>query len=129
MVDSKIDKSISRVANNLKDIGTKSTHQIVRENIPLTKVWDFIDEKEGLILSDFYPQQFYAPAKIKLHHYPTQPITRSFDSCDEKSLINTYTFFIIKDLNNSCILKIQSKLTKLGDHSGFSIFKRKPLPF
>ncbi len=132
LVDSKLDKSLTRVKNNLVDLSNLSSKEIISKRIPRSRVWDLVQkgEKEKLVhvFSDRFPQQFYAPQFVRLHHYPTQPQVRFFDQCSNPSGLEKFQYYILSESGskNPCYEMIYNSSELIGTVQEFKVFKRKP---
>jgi len=111
LVDSKVDKSIGRV---IDDLTSNETHkQKIERKIPLTKFWDKLDihNSRFYILSDNLSQQYYAPINMRVIQYQHHPELNFLFKCKEHDLekLSKYHYAVIMhDLNNPCYNMIKN---------------------
>ncbi|MDD0852550.1 hypothetical protein HBN50_05540 [Halobacteriovorax sp. GB3] len=127
LADSKIDKSLKRVRNSLFKKYT-TNKEMIRDKIPLTRIWDSIKENNSLILSDQFSQYHYAPDGTKIHFPQCNNKTEFLFSCKSENDIlrlKDYDYFILaRSYKNDCYNYIQDNATLIETINQYRIYKK-----
>lgn len=129
LADSKIDKSISRYKRFSWYFEHGSEKEIVMRHLKNVRIWKHITNitgKKTWILSDHYPQLYYADEGLRLDHTSMTPEGLFFNRCLEPKNIQKYKYFIfLNDHNKNPCFKIIFEQTKMvAEEQGFKIYKR-----
>ena len=129
LADSKIDKTISRYKRFSWYFEEGTQKERVMRHLEKTRVWKYITNptgKKAWILSDQFPQLYYADKGLRLEHTKTTPSGVFFDKCLDVSKIEQFQYFIFLNdyKGNPCYDKILETSTHLGKIEGFNIYKR-----
>jgi len=126
LADSKLDKSIMR----MKRLSWYAEDRPVYNHLEKTRIWKYIKNptgKRSYILSDHFPQLYYADKGLILEHIYTTPRAVFFNDCLNPNDINFFSYFIFlrKYPNNPCYQKIIESSLFLGHVQGFDLYQRK----
>lgn len=122
LIDSKIDKSISRVKNMISTYSKFSEKEIINKRIPYTKLWETLPKSNDdvFIYSDYLSQSYYAPLNYhnhQVHHVPDSYFILKCDGPNDLKNLKKYSYALItRNIQNRCYEKIkQGKLIKTVD--------------
>ncbi|EQC43427.1 glycosyltransferase 87 family protein [Bacteriovorax sp. Seq25_V] len=124
LVDSKIDKTLKRDKENIKNIITNNYHKYRQDKIPLSKFWDYIPENSK-ILSDEFSQQFYAPKGVELIFGQCNKKFEPFRNCTEEaySNIERFDYAILADrYTNKCFDKVKNN-EKIYEYGRYKLYR------
>lgn len=126
MVDSKIDKSIKRIGSDFYPTMNGSEAQIIAQKIPFSNFWKSVEVKneKTYVFSDDFAQTYFSPKGVRLHHYPTAPVTAEFgekaDDCLSHEFLDKYSYFLMSyrytSKCNDVIKGISKKIKKIGNY-------------
>lgn len=127
LVDSKIDKSFSRIKKMTKNYINLSEDEVIKKVIPLTAFWNHIDpSSKSLLYSDNLSQQYYAPLNMRVIQYQHNPAAYFTKSCSSDENLEEFKMFkyalIRADIDNPCYSLILNS-QKLSTINEYSLYK------